>query len=328
MTAFDVTLADIEAARERIKGRVRATPTYASAALSRRLGVETLVKLECLQNAGSFKVRGCFNKLLTLTPEQRARGVVTVSGGNHAIAVSQVATALGLRALVLMPKATPPLNIRLTEEAGGEVELCDDAIVAFARAAEHEAAGRINVHSYDDPLIIAGHGTLGLELAAQTSAGKTSAGLTHVFLSIGGGGFSAGVGAALKALDPAIRIHGVETEGAETMTLALAAGKPVNIRASSIARTLGAPFATERTMAAARAFLEEIIIVPDRDAVAGILEILAAERVLVEPAAACVFAAALARRDTFKPGDRVALVLCGSNVALEDVLGWKERFGL
>lgn len=323
MTAFDVTLADIEAAQKRIAGRVRVTPTYVSRALSDRLGTQTLVKLECLQDAGSFKVRGSFNKLLTMTPEEQARGVVTVSGGNHAIAVSQVATSLGMKALVLMPKTTPALNIALTQAAGGTVELCDDAIIAFARAADYAAQGMVNIHSFDDPLVMAGHGTMGLELSAQAGAG-----LTHVFISIGGGGFSAGVGAALKALDPAVKIYGVETEGAENMTMALAAGKPVNHRSTSIARTLGAPFATERTMAAAREFLEEIIIVPDRDAVAGILEILEAERVLVEPAAACVLAAALARRDMFRPGDRVALILCGSNVALGDVLGWKTQFGL
>ena len=328
MIPFDVTLADIELAQSRVTGRVRVTPTYTSPDLSARLGVETLVKLECLQKSGSFKVRGCFNKLLTLTPEEQAKGVVTVSGGNHAIAVSQVATALGMKALVLMPKTTPALNIALTEGAGGTVELCEDAIIAFARAADYEARGMVNIHGFDDPLIIAGHGTMGLELVSQTGQGGDGAGLTHVFMSIGGGGFSAGVGAALKALDPAIKIYGVETAGAENMTMALAAGKPVNHRSTSIARTLGAPFATERTMAAARAFLEEIIIVPDREAVAGILAILEAERVLVEPAAACVLAAALARRDTFKPGDRVALVLCGSNVALGDVLGWKAQFGL
>jgi threonine dehydratase len=326
---FDVSTADIAAARDRISGRVRTTPTYVSAALSRLLGVETVIKLECLQDAGSFKVRGCFNKLLTLSEAERARGVVTVSGGNHAIAVSQVAARLGVDALLLMPKATPPLNIRLTEAAGGTVELCDDAIAAFAKAAEYERAGRVNVHSYDDPLIIAGHGTLGLELDAQArTLSRDGAGLDHVFLSIGGGGFSAGVGTALKGIDPAIRIHGVETQGAETMSRALAAGEPVSIRPTSIARTLGAPFATARTMAAAKANLEEIVIVPDREAVAAILDLLACERVLVEPAAACVLAAALARRDSFKAGERVALVLCGSNVAFEDVVAWKAQFDL
>lgn len=320
---FDVTLADIQAAAVRIAGKVRRTPTYHSAGLSERLGVETWVKLESLQLGGSFKVRGCFNKLAALSAAELARGVVTVSGGNHAIAVSLVARAVGTRALVLMPKATPALNIRLTEEAGGEVELCDDSIAAFAKAEDYAAAGMIHVHSYDDPAIIAGHGTLGLELAAD-AGGR----IDHVFISIGGGGFSAGVGAALKGLDPAVRLHGVETEGATTMTQALAAGEPVPIRSTSIARTLGAPFATERTMAAARQFLEEIVVVPDADAVRELVWVLQNERVLVEPAAACVVAAALARKEKFRPGERVCLVLCGSNVAIEDIARWRTEFGL
>jgi threonine dehydratase len=319
---FDVTLADIEAARQRIEGRVRETPAYASEAVSARLGAPSTLKFESLQLAGSFKVRGCFNKLLTLSDAERARGVVTVSGGNHAIAVSIVARTLGSRALVLMPRTVAPFNIALTRAAGGEVELCEDAIAAFARADEYAAGGMTNVHSYDDPHIIAGHGTLGLELARQAP------GLTHLFISIGGGGFAAGVGAAVKALNPALRIIGVETDGATTMTQALAAGAPVPIRPTSIARTLGAPFATERTMAAARAFIDEIVVVPDRDAVAELLWLLQEERVLVEPAAACVLAAAVARRANLGEGARVGLILCGSNVALGDVAAWKDAFGL
>ncbi len=319
---FDVSLDDIRQAEGRIRGKVRETPAYESGAVSARLGATAVLKFECLQQAGSFKVRGCFNKLLAMTPEERRRGVVTVSGGNHAIAVSQVASALGSKALVLMPKTAAAFNIALTQAAGGEVELCEDAIAAFARADEHAARGLTNVHSYDDPLIIAGHGTLGLEFLRQAP------GLTHLFISIGGGGFAAGVGAAMKGLNPALSIVGVETEGATTMTQALAAGKPVPIRPTSIARTLGAPFATERTLAAARAFLDEIVVVPDRDAVAELLWLLQDERVLVEPAAACVLAAAMARRAAFGPDARVGLILCGSNVALEDVAGWRTRFGL
>jgi threonine dehydratase len=319
---FDVTLADIEAARQRIEGRVRETPAYASEAVSARLGAPAMLKFESLQLAGSFKVRGCFNRLLTLTEAERGRGVVTVSGGNHAIAVSMVARALGARALVLMPRTVAPFNIALTRAAGGEVELCEDAIAAFARADDYAAGGMTNVHSYDDPHIIAGHGTLGLELARQAP------GLTHLFISIGGGGFAAGVGAAMKALNPALRIIGVETEGATTMTQALAAGAPVPIRPTSIARTLGAPFATERTMAAARAFIDEILVIPDRDAVAELLWLLQEERVLVEPAAACVLAAAVARRGILDAGARPGLILCGSNVALGDVAAWKDTFGL
>jgi threonine dehydratase len=319
---FDVSLADIRAASQRIAGRARATPAHVSPAVSARLGSETVLKLECLQEAGSFKVRGCFNKLLAMSPAERARGVVTVSGGNHAIAVSQVAEALGAKALVLMPKTVAPFNIALTEAAGGKVELCEDAIAAFARADDYAAGGMTNVHSYDDPLIIAGHGTLGLELAEQAS------GLTHLFISIGGGGFAAGVGAAMKALDPALHIIGVETEGATTMTEALAAGKPVPMRPTSIARTLGAPFATERTMAAARLFLDEIVVVPDAEAVRELVWLLQNERVLVEPAAACVLAAALRQRNSLPADARVGLILCGSNVALDDLAAWRTRFGV
>lgn len=319
---FDVTLADIEAARQRIAGRVRVTPTYVSQALSERLGCEVLVKLEGLQEAGSFKVRGCFSKLLTLSLEELARGVVTVSGGNHAIAVSKVASSLGARALVLTAKTISPFNKRLTEEAGGTVELCEDFVEAFAKAEAYGRDGMTYVHAYDDPTLIAGHGTLGLELLDQVGP------ITHAFVSIGGGGFSAGVAAALKGRDPNTRVIGVETEGATTMSEALAAGRPVTIKPTSIARTLGAPFATERTLAAAKAFLEEIVVVPDRDAVAGLLDILASERVLAEPATGCVLAAALARREQFRKSDRVALVLCGSNVAFDDVIEWKRSFGL
>lgn len=320
---FDVTLADIQAAATRISGKVRRTPTYHSAGLSARLGFETVVKVESLQLAGSFKVRGCFNKLMSMSEAELKRGVVTVSGGNHAIAVSMVASAMGARALVLMPKDVAALNIALTKGAGGEVELCEDAIEAFAKADAYAAQGMTNIHSFDDPAIIAGHGTLGLELSSD-AGGR----LDHVFISIGGGGFAAGVGAALKGLDPAVRIHGVETEGATTMTQALAAGKPVPLRATSIARTLNAPFATERTMAAARQFLEEIVVVPDAEAVRELVWVLQNGRVLLEPAAACVVAAAMARKDMFKPGERVGLVLCGSNVALEDIAAWRERFGV
>lgn len=319
---FDVTLDDIHRARRRIAGRIRKTPTYVSPGLSALLGVETVLKFEGLQYAGSFKVRGCFNTLLQLSPDELARGVVTVSGGNHAIAVSLAARALGSEALVLSAKTMSPFNKRLTEEAGGRVELCEDFVEAFAKADRYGADGRTNIHAYDDPRIIAGHGTLGLDLVEEAGA------FSHAFVSIGGGGFIAGVAAALKGTMPQVEVIGVETEGATTMTEALAAGRPVTIKPTSIARTLGAPFATERTLAAAQAFVSEIAVVPDRAAVDGILRILELERVLVEPAAAAVLAAALARKDRFRSEDRVVLVLCGSNVALDDVIAWRTQFGL
>jgi threonine dehydratase len=320
---FDVTLADIQAAAARISGRVRRTPTWASAGLSARLGVDTWVKLESLQLGGSFKLRGCFNRMLAMSDRERAAGVVTVSGGNHAIAVALAAQALAMRATVLMPEGSAPYNVALTRAAGAEVQFEPDAAACFRRAEELAGRGMTAVHPYDDRAIIAGHGTLGLELI--TDAGGR---VDHVFLSIGGGGFAAGVGAALKGLDPAVRIHGVETEGATAMSEALAAGRPVAIEPRSIARTLAAPFVTERTLAAARQFLEEVVVVPDAAAVREIDWVLQHGRVLLEPAASAVIAAAEARKESFGPDDRVLLVLCGSNVALEEIAAWRHRFAV
>lgn len=317
---FDVTLADIETARARIAGQVRATPTYRSEALSRRLGAPTFLKLECLQLAGSFKVRGVLNKLAMLGETERKRGVVTVSGGNHAIAVAQAAAASGIDALVLMPKVTPAYNLAQTRAAGATIELCESAAEAFDKAKAHTAAGRVFIHPYDDPLGIAGHGTLGLELVEAVPD------LTHVFVSIGGGGFIAGVGAALKALRPHAQLIGVETEGAETMTQALAAGAPVTIQPRSLARTLGAPFVTERTLAAARDFVHEIVVVPDSEAVRELDWLLVNERLLAELAATATIAAAQRRASRFSAADRIVLVICGSNVTIDDIGAWRRQF--
>jgi threonine dehydratase len=301
---------------------VRATPTWRSEALSRRLDAEVFLKLECLQLGGSFKMRGVLNTLATMDEAARARGIVTVSGGNHAIATAEAARATGTRALVTMPSVTPAYNVERTRAAGAEVELCESAAIAFARAQELGRAGMTFVHPYDDPAVIAGHGTLGLELAEAVP------GMTDVFVSIGGGGFMSGVAAAVKGRLPAARMHGVETQGAETMTRALAAGRPETIAPSSIARTLGAPFATERTMAAARRFLEGIEVVPDAEAVAELDALVADEHVWCEPAASCTVAAALRLRARLGARPRIVLVLCGSNVAFDDVARWRVQFGL
>jgi threonine dehydratase len=320
---FDVTVEDVEAARTRIAGRVRRTPTCVSPALSARLGVETLVKHEGLQLDGCFKLRGVLNKLLQLSSAELARGIVTVSGGNHAIATARAATTLGAKALVLTAKTIAPFNARLTEAAGGALEICEDFSEAFARAEAHARAGMTYVHPIDDPAVIAGHGTVGLELV-EDAGGP----IDHVFVAVGGGGFASGVGAAVKGKSPATRLHGVETEGADTMARSFAVGGPTTIKPDSIARTLCCPMTTPRTYAGGRAFLDEITVVSDREAVAELLWILQEERVLVEPAAACVLAAALRMKPRFAQGERVALVLCGSNVALEDVAAWKATFAL
>lgn len=319
MTTFDVTLADIESARTRISGHVRRTPSFESPDASARLGRRCALKLEGLQVSGSFKPRGVFNKVLNLSDDDRRRGVVAVSAGNHAIAVSQVAGALGIDALVLMPRITPKFNIDLTTKCGARVELCEDTAEAFRKAEDYERQGRVFIHPYNDPAMIAGHGTMGLELLEDVPE------LSHVFVSIGGGGFMAGVAAALKAKRPSVKVYGVETTGAATMAAALRAGEPVTIQPKSVARTLSAPFVTPRTLAAAKLFLEEVVLVGDQAVIADVNWLLQTEKLLCEPAGACVLTAAERIAPCLPEEAVIGLVLCGSNLPLEELDSWRRQ---
>src|SRR5262245_7578902 len=237
-----LTLADVYQARERIAGRVHRTPLVSSATLGRELGARVSLKLECLQKAGSFKPRGSFNKLLTLPAEELGRGVVAMSGGNHAQGLAYAAQQLGARAVICMPRTTPANYVEAARGYGAEVVLTADIQAAFAEVEALVAGGLTLVHPFDDPLVAAGQGTAGLEIVEDAPD------LTHLFVSIGGGGLFAGVATAVRGLRPGARVIGVETEGADAMARALAAGRPVDLTITSIARTLGAPRVSELTL--------------------------------------------------------------------------------
>ena len=318
-----LTLSQIQAARQRIAPCIRRTPLTANATLSERLRTNVYVKLELFQKTGAFKVRGAFNKALSLRPEERGKGIVSVSGGNHAQAVAYVARALGLKALLLMPEGTPRNYVEATRGYGAEVKFAANATAAFAAVAEYEKDGWAYIHPFDDPLVMAGQGTLGLEILEDVPQ------VTDVIVSIGGGGFIGGVATAVKSLKPAVRMWGVETEGADCMSKSLAAGKIVTLETiTSVARTLGAPAPTERTMEIAKRLLESITIVPDKEAVASMKFILERLKVLTEPAASCTLAAAERLRDNFSSGRHVVLVLCGGNISVEDVCRLSTQFGV
>lgn len=312
--AEPLSLKHIQAARQRIAPCIRRTPLMPSATLSERLKTNVYVKLEIFQKTGSFKVRGAFNKALSLDPEHRERGIVAVSGGNHAQAIGYVARALGLKSLVLMPENTPHNYVEATRGYGAQVKFAASAAEAFSKVAEYEREGWVYIHPFDDPLVMAGQGTVGLEIledAPQT---------TDVIISIGGGGFASGVATAIKTLKPAVRIWGVETEGADCMAKSLAAGKIVTLEAiTSIARTLGAPAPSETTFALAKEHLEGVTVVPDGEAALSLLFLLERLKVLTEPAASCTLAAADRLRDQFTPERHVVLILCGGNYAVEDL---------
>jgi threonine dehydratase len=315
-----VGIEDIRAAAGRIEGHVLRTPTVASPGLTRHLGVPVTLKLELLQRTGSFKARGVTNKLLGLSTAERDAGVVAVSGGNHAIALAEIAGTLGVAATIVMPASAPTRSVELARSFGAEVPVAPDMAQAFAWMDDLVAGGRTLVHPFDDPEIIAGQGTVGLEFATDAPD------VTDVLVSIGGGGLIAGVAAAVRALLPGVRVWGVETEGADAMTSAIAAGGPVPLVPTSIVSTLSAPHATQRTYDHVTELVEDVIVVSDADAVRGTLTLAEQAKLWAEPAAGCLVPAALQVLDRVGPDTRLGFVICGSNATTADVIGWTERF--
>ncbi|MFF3912337.1 threonine/serine dehydratase [Streptomyces sp. NPDC001852] len=314
---------EIEAAAERIAGHVVRTPTVPSPGLTELLGVPVTAKLELLQRTGSFKARGATAKLLSLSEAERAAGVVAVSGGNHGIALAVMAAALDVKATVVMPRTAPERSIALAGRAGAQLRLTDGMDSAFALVTRLRDEGLTLVHPFDDPVVIAGQGTTGLELAEDAEDG-----LTDVVVSIGGGGLIAGIAAALAARRPGVRVWGVETEGAEAMSGALRAGGPVPVPLSSLVTTLSAPSVSQLTYEHVSALVEEVLVVPDRDAVQGSLDLAEHAKVWAEPAAGCLLPAA--RQIVARVGDgaRIGLVVCGGNTTWRELTGWAERLGL
>ena len=307
-------LSAIKQAQQRIKPYIKRTSLEHSKTLSNYLGTNVFVKYELFQRTGSFKVRGAFNKLLSLSAAERKRGVVAISGGNHAQAVAYASNILDVDAVVLMPQTTPQNYLEATRNYGATVDLQPTIKDAFNKIKEYESQGRVFIHPFDDPLVMAGQGTLGVEIMEDLPEA------TDIIISIGGGGFAGGVSTAVKTINPGVRIWGVETLGADAMSLALNAGQPVELSAiTSIAKTLGAPSVSDRTLALAQKNLEEVIVVTDDEAVQQLKFILERLKVLTEPAASCTLAAALRLKDKFRKNNNLVLIFCGGNLSVEDL---------
>jgi threonine dehydratase len=308
-----ITPDDVLRARETIAGRLTRTPTLTSRTLSERTGARVHLKAELFQRTGSFKPRGVLARIESLTPEERRRGVVTWSAGNAAQAVAWAAAASGIGCRVFMWRTASPLKIAATRGYGADLDLeAENAAEAHERLLAHaERTGAVFVHPFDDPVLHAGHGTLGLEVLEDVPEAAA------VVVPIGGGGLIAGVATAVRGLRPEVRVIGVEPDGAATMTEALAAGRVVPTTPKTVADGLAAPFVGEGTLAACRDLVDDVVLVTDEEIEEAFRFLYGRAKLACEPAGAAATSALLAEKVPLEAGDEVVAVVSGGNVAPE-----------
>ena len=298
---------DVLAARETIAGRVHRTPTFGSRTLGERVGARAVLKAELFQKTGSFKPRGVLNKLSSLSPEERARGVVTWSAGNHAQAVAWASASAGVDCLVVMAAGANPQKVAATRGYGAAVDLdSPDHAAAHERLLRIiEETGRTFIPPFDDPLVIAGQGTVGLEIAEDVPDADL------IVCPVGGGALIAGVATATDA-----RIVGVEPELSPAFSAGLEAGKSVSIDLRpTIADGLAPPFAGELNLAIARDRVEQVVLLTEDEIAAGMRFLYARAKLACEPSGAAATAALLAGKIPVEPGSTVVAILSGGNAA-------------
>jgi threonine dehydratase len=304
------TISDLRSARERIADRIHLTPLLSATRLGARVGATLYHKCESLQKTGSFKVRGALNKMAQLDDAARKRGVVTVSAGNHAQALAWAARDAGVRCTVVMPAAASRAKVDASRGYGAEVVLHGvNSIESFARAHELAAERSLTlVHPFDDPAIIAGQGTVGLEILEQLD------GVDDVIVPIGGGGLIAGIAIAIKEQRPDIRVFGVEPTGAAVMRKSLDEGHPVRLDSvKTIADGLAAPMAGDMTYPIVKRYVDDVVLVTDDEIATAMREILFSAKLLAEGGGAAATAAVLSGKLPVE-GRHVVAVLSGGNV--------------
>ena len=312
--ATSIALEDVVAARERLRGSIYYSPCPHSQMLSDQTGQKIYLKLENLQMTGSFKERGALNRIAMLTPEQASRGVIAASAGNHAQGVAYHATARGIRSLIVMPLPTPLVKVTATRNFGAEVllhganydEACEEAL---RLAAEQNLTF---IHPFDDPAVMAGQGTIGLELLEQIPE------LEAVVVPIGGGGLIGGIACAIKQSNPAIRVIGVQTSRLPSMAAAIEQGSPITIDpGTTIADGIAVRRAGEITFPVVQQYVDEIVTVDEDEIASSILVLLEREKTLAEGAGATALAALLQKRTSLSKRAlpaHTAVLVCGGNI--------------
>ena len=308
-----VTLDDVLRASASLGRRLHRTPLLSSATLSAATGARVYLKAELFQRTGSFKPRGLLARIASLTPEERTRGVITISAGNAAAAVAYGAAAERISSLVVMARGASAQKVEATRAYGATVDLEAETMEeAFARVDELAAAtGRTFVHPFDDDLVIAGHGSLGLEIVEDRPD------VEAVIVPVGGGGLISGIAVAVQGARPDARIVAVEPESSAALGLALEAGRPVPIVPRSIADGLNAPFAGDRCLAVCRELVSDAVTVMEEEIRAGFRFLYARAKLAAEPAGAAGVAALLAAKVPEIEGKTIVVVVSGGNVAAE-----------
>jgi len=313
------SFSDIVQAHGALKHLIKETQIELSQSFSRMADAQVFLKLENLQKTGSFKVRGASYKISNLTKEEKMRGVLCASAGNHAQGVAYAATKLNVKSKVFMPVFAPPLKVVATNAYGGEVELFGNTFDdAFAAAIDYaEKSGATFVHPFNDPYIIAGAGTIGIELFMQCRN------VDYVFVPIGGGGLIAGVAIALKSLNPKIRIIGVEADGAQSMKVSLERGQITPLQSvNTIADGIAVKACGNLNYEAAKKYVDDIVVVNDAEMARSLYLLLQRGKILAEPAGVASLAAVLFKKINFK-NKVVVPIISGGNInmsILEQVL--------
>jgi threonine dehydratase len=303
-----ITLDDVLAAQQVIAGRVHRTPVLASTYLGDQAGVRLLFKLELFQKTGSFKPRGVLNKLHHLRMPEKQKGVITLSAGNHAQALAWGASQAGIPVTVVMPTTAIRSKVDATRDYGGEVIQTEGDLLATCLAIQKERDLTL-VHPFDDLMIIAGQGTIGLEILEDVPE------VDVVVVGVGGGGLISGIATVLKAKKPAVQVIGVEPAGAAVMTQSLERGEPIHLQqVKTIADGLAAPFAGEHTLAHVQACVDTMVMVSDEEIVSAMVLIMERCKVLAEPAAAAPLAGLLSGKANLPQGATVVCVLSGGNI--------------
>ena len=313
MSGVPVSAADVLAASRAIGNRLHRTPILSSATLGRVFGGRAYLKAELFQRTGSFKPRGVLAKLATLSPEEKARGVVSISAGNHAGALAYASALERLDCLIVMWRGASEQKVSAARAYGAEIDLeAGDPAEAFERLAELErVTGRTFVHPFDDPVVIAGQGTVGLEIVEDRPDVEV------VLVPVGGGGLISGTATAVKAARPDARVVAVEPEGSAALAAALQAGRPVPVTPVSVADGLNAPFAGENCLAVCRERVDAAVTVSEDELRAGFRFLYERAKLAAEPAGAAAVAALLAGKVEGVEGKTTVSVVSGGNVSAE-----------